>query len=718
MTCRFSGRALPFCFVLVTLAAPVVGARAAAAQTADPTATPTVPSVAETIQVTATRVPEDVEPVPSSITVISGDELRARGVVDLPGALAMVAGVNVSPGGDVGPAGSVPEIWGLREFDAFLLVVDGVPWGGAFNPALTTLDLTDVDRIEVLRGSAPVMYGATSFVGVIHVLHRQAGAPGGTVQLSAGSYGSGKAAVALALPGSGSFRQSLSVSGEKRGFKDDRTGFDRGHVLYRAATGGFHLDVDATLVDQDPASPHPREGRALSSAVPLDANHNPKGAKIDERRYQLTGGYDRSLGGQNAWSTTLSVTRSDRDTLRGFLTDVVETDPNARGFEQDLTLDDVYFDTHVALHPSSTVQIVAGFDHLYGKAKADSETFDYFVPLRGGNPSVADEPHDMAFDFEDERNFSGLYLQTEWSPVARFRLQVGARLNRTQEKRDAGEEELDGGEGENGVVALREEGDGEEEGAERTKTRASGSIGASWLAWQQDNGGIWLYGDYRNTYKPAALDFGPEAEPDILDPETARSYEVGLKGRHERFDWEVSAFQMDFENLVISQTNEGGLPELVNAGAERFKGVELEAEYHFLPDLIGRANWALHDAKFRDFEQELDGVPTQLAGNRLEMSARQLGGAELAWFPARGWNGFASWQRIGERFLNKRNTATDPAYDTLSAGFGYGTERWSLLLEGDNLTDERPPVAESELGDAQYYRLPARMLRLTWTSKF
>ena len=76
--------------------------------------------------------------------------------------------------GDAGPAGAVPEFWGLREFDAFLLVVDDVPWGGAFNPALTTLNLRDVDRIEVLRGPAPVTYGATSFVGAIHVVHKGA----------------------------------------------------------------------------------------------------------------------------------------------------------------------------------------------------------------------------------------------------------------------------------------------------------------------------------------------------------------------------------------------------------------------------------------------------------------------------------------------------------------------------------------------------------------
>jgi outer membrane cobalamin receptor len=85
-------------------------------------------------------------------------------VTDLRSALALATGVDIAPGADQGPAASVPEFWGLKEFDAFLLVVDGVPWGGTFNPALETLSLVDVERIEILRGAAPVMYGTTSFV--------------------------------------------------------------------------------------------------------------------------------------------------------------------------------------------------------------------------------------------------------------------------------------------------------------------------------------------------------------------------------------------------------------------------------------------------------------------------------------------------------------------------------------------------------------------------
>src|SRR5205814_2986473 len=135
---------------------------------------PKQPAVIPPIEVVATRRPERLHHVPASIEVITGDDLRARGTVSLRDALSLAAGVVIAPGGDGGPASAVPEFWGLREFDAFLLVVDDVPWGGAFNPALATVSLEDVERIEVLRGPAPVTYGATSFVGVVHVVHRGA----------------------------------------------------------------------------------------------------------------------------------------------------------------------------------------------------------------------------------------------------------------------------------------------------------------------------------------------------------------------------------------------------------------------------------------------------------------------------------------------------------------------------------------------------------------
>jgi outer membrane receptor protein involved in Fe transport len=75
-------------------------------------------------------------------------------------------------------------------------------------------------------------------------------------------------------------------------------------------------------------------------------------------------------------------------------------------------------------------------------------------------------------------------------------------------------------------------------------------------------------------------------------------------------------------------------------------------------------------------------------------------------------------QYVGSRFLNKRNTALADGYTTLALGAGYRFNRWEARVDGRNLTDTRPPVAESELGDAQYYRLPARTMMASVIARF
>src|SRR4051794_27839100 len=76
------------------------------------------PDYLDTLEITATRIPEAVDQVPADITVIDGAELRARGATDLRTALSLVSGVDAPSGGDTGPAGAVPSFWGLHEFDA------------------------------------------------------------------------------------------------------------------------------------------------------------------------------------------------------------------------------------------------------------------------------------------------------------------------------------------------------------------------------------------------------------------------------------------------------------------------------------------------------------------------------------------------------------------------------------------------------------------------
>ncbi len=670
----------------------------------------------EAVQVTATRIPTPLVDTPATVSVISGDQLAWRGATDLRTALAGLSGVDVSPGGDAGPASSVPAIWGLREFDAYLLVVDGVPWGGAFNPAASTLDLHNVERIEVLRGSAPVTYGATSFVGVIHVIHKAAGQFGRRVNGSVGSVDgrTENMSIAAAADMATTDRWQHSIAGDldRQRFADERAGIVRVHALYRArgnfAAGQFRLDIDANLLRQDPTSPYPRVSDGLDPAIDTDANFQPADARIDQNRYHVTAGLDRTLG-KSAWSTTFAFTRTNGDVVRGFLAESCAGQPvtggdNACGAAQDVGVSDLYFDSHLDSPLSETVSLTWGLDVLTGKGEQKAEVFSYSVdPLHGNDATASTEAVVLEEnEAEDERNFYGLYGQVDWSIGARIHVLAGARLNYTREVRE-GEEDLP-----TGPVPAREAG---------TVTRPSGFIGATWKAWSRDDDRIDLFANYRNSFKPAAIDFGPEAEADILKPESADSWELGarMSSLEGRLAVGFSYFDMKMENLVVSRSS-GGSPALANAGTIHLRGEELALEWYATDAMALHFAYAHHNSEFGDYVQDFDGVPTELRGNALELSPDDSGSAGVRWTGKSGLALSAGYTYTGERYLNKRNTSQVGAFSVVDASASYRFRNgWEIRLDGRNLTDSRDPISESELGDGQYYRMSARNFSLSAT---
>jgi outer membrane receptor protein involved in Fe transport len=663
----------------------------------------------EELEVTATRIPEPVDQVPADITVIKGEELRARGATDLRTALSLVAGVEAPPGGDTGPAGAVPSFWGLHEFDAFLLVVDGVPWGGAFNPSIPTLNLNDVERIEVLKGSAPVIYGATSFVGVVQVIHYPAGQAADEAQIGYGSHGSVQAHASTALPAIGGLQQSIAVDGERLGYSDAREQIGNGHILYRGAGtvagGELRLDADITLQRQAPPSPVVRQGAGLTTLTPLDANYNPADAGIDENRYHLALGYSHatSLG---LWDTTASFARADTTDIRGFLRSSLTNDgsQNADSQNQDRKVLDTYFDTHFSTELVPQVDLVYGADLLYGLGKQASINGAYFVPLTGviAVPRTTDLHIDEINSVSDQRAFLGEYAEVDWKPDAQWDLTTGLRFNETYERRIS--RHIDGFDPSADVSAE----------ASKHQIRPAGTIGLSYRVWQNGADEASVYADYRNAFKPAAIDFGPDFTPNVLNPETAQSYEAGLKGAvfGGRLGYQAEFFLLNFKNLVVATIDENGNPLMQNAGGERLKGVETALRYHLSGDLSLAASVSYHDARFTEFVANEGGANINVEGRQLTLSPRILGSYGVIYAPALGFNASAVATYVGRRFLDLANTASTPGYTSFDGSIGYRFGRYSITLNGYNLSDERPPVTQSEFGDQSFYLLPGRTLFL------
>jgi outer membrane receptor protein involved in Fe transport len=655
----------------------------------------------DVIVVTATRIPEPLDQVPADISVVSGTEIAARGATDMAGVLSLVAGVEAPPGGDAGPSSAVPSFWGLHEFDAFLLVVDGVPWGGAFNPAITSLDFTNAERVEVLKGAAPVMYGATSFVGVVHVIHYPAGEAADEANLAYGTYGSVRGSASVALPEIGSYRQSFAIDGQNLGFADPREAVTNEHVLYRGAMplgpGTLNFDANLSFVRDTPPSPVLRVGTSLTPLTPIDANFNPADAAINENKYQAAVGYSLPMS-WGTWDTLASFAYSDVTDRRGFLhpdlSGTADTQ-NQRRF-----IDDGYFDTHVTVPLTGETKLIAGADVLYGLGRQTTLNSNsaYTVPLDGSvlPPPTSELPVNEVGTLKDKRLFAGQYAQIDWKPDGHWDVVAGIRLNEAYEHKDSSDLDLTAPP----IVT---------DSVSKTIIKPTETIGVSYRFWSEGKDELVAYADYRNAFKPAAVDFGPDFTPDLLSPETAKSYEAGLKGAafNGRLTYQGELFWMDFNNLVVA-TSSGAL---ANAAGERLKGIEAETRFNVTPDLAIAANASYHDARFTQYlffdgESNVD-----VAGNQLTLSPHVLAALGVLYTPPQGWSATAVARYIGRRFLDEENIAPVGGYTTLDANVGYRFGRFQVILEGTNLTDQRPPVTASEFGSQSFYVLPARM---TW----
>src|SRR6266568_2530040 len=145
--------------------------------------------VLDPVIVTATRIPTAASAVPAAVTVITGAQLREQGIHTVFEALADVPGAAVFQTGSFGGQTSLFLRGGQSNYVKVL--VDGVPAnqpGGAFDFANLTTD--NIERIEVVRGPASVLYGSDAVTGVVQIFTRRGVGPTrADASVRAGTYG-------------------------------------------------------------------------------------------------------------------------------------------------------------------------------------------------------------------------------------------------------------------------------------------------------------------------------------------------------------------------------------------------------------------------------------------------------------------------------------------------------------------------------------------------
>ena len=127
----------------------------------------------------------------SSIFILNSEDIRLRGIRSAIDAISSSPGVTTKKNGSFGGVGSV-RIRGASSSQT-LVLVDGVPVNDASSPGggynFEYLDTSNIERIEVLRGSQSTLWGSDAIGGVVNIFTKSAKDNSVNILSETGSFG-------------------------------------------------------------------------------------------------------------------------------------------------------------------------------------------------------------------------------------------------------------------------------------------------------------------------------------------------------------------------------------------------------------------------------------------------------------------------------------------------------------------------------------------------
>jgi iron complex outermembrane receptor protein len=581
------------------------------------------------VTVTATRRSEPLLKVPVAVSVSSSGDLARSDSNNVQSLITQVPELTFKPA-----LSSKDETLTIRGIGtnstspgvepSVSTVVDGVVYA---RPGQATLDLLDIDHVEILRGPQGTLFGKNSTAGVINVVTQDPSKTptafvdtqvyqGGEQRVSAGVSGT-------IVPGllTGSFtalygRYDGNVKNVYNG--EEINGYN--HKGFRAK---FVLtptqDIKATFIADYMyahdsyatgvigVATNPLFADALAPVVPSMQNREvnyPYGPAEQDTNWGLSAQVDWKLGS----GYTLTSISAYRQWLNAQFTDEAflptpyigipaENDRGYVGFtqlSQELRLTSPkggFFDYVAGLYVQHTQD-----DENYGRAEV-SCIAPGLTPCTPGASTLTANSGDAVFD--TFTNSLAAYGEGTFHLTPRLRAILGARVthddvgynfNRTSTSAVA-------------VPGINPS------FASSGFTDANGLSGRTGLAFDLTNDTM-LYATYSRGYKGPAIDtfFNMQQRDTIaLKPEESNSYEIGVKAQtpdHRYtanlalFDAHYQNYQANFFDTVAGQV----VTRLINAGSVSTKGVELDLGAHPLRGLSLSGGLAYTVARVDQFD--------------------------------------------------------------------------------------------------------------------
>lgn len=672
---------------LVLLAGALTGAETVVpAPTAE---TLTVESQNDDAGSTATKLDTPPLAQPQSIAVVDNSFIREQHAIKLEDAIRNVAGVHV------GGYYSDWDYYRIRGFDAANSTrLDGL-WG---TPGIWIgEEVYGLERIEVLKGPAAMLYGQTPIGGMVNLVSKRPQADDfATVMASGGSYDFAElgadAGVSLADDMLG---VRLVALGRTRGSWVE--GVDDSQRFYLAPSATWWAGEHTTLTvlshflhdDVNAAWPLPASGFVTSNPngdLPLDRNIGEPGYQNRFERSRLGVGYEL----EHRFSETVALRQHTRvarfesdfhgiyaSSLAGdgrTLNRTVYTYENERLDAQADTMLDLRLTTGDVRH-----EVLIGIDLAYGHETATGgfasiAALDLYAPVYGATPgavSIYGQPEVTARTI-------GVYAQDHLTIGERLTVTAGVRFDTI-----------------------------DTENTERLTdtTTDSEDTGFTWRlgATYTVLPGTAVFASYATAFAPQPYD--RDVNGDIVDPETGNQMEAGVRtiDPDGRYQATAAIFHIIRQDVATADLSNPG--SSVITGEQRSRGLELDGK------VTPSAGWSL-TGTYAWIDAEVTEDNTLAEGTRLrnvpEHSVTAWLRYTLQGTALRGLGIGLGGRWYDEQAGDSGDTFSLPAYTVIDAGVFYDRGPFSAQLNIYNLLDEEYAVGSYD----ELYVLPGDPLTL------
>lgn len=603
------------------------------------------PQMLEPVIVTATRSEQSSVRLPVALSEITRDQIAASGAAHLADVLRSLGGVQVT---DFYGDGSRAQI-DLRGFGDgananTLILVDGRRLNNPdiAAPDLNSIALKDIERIEILRGSAGALYGDQAVGGVINIITRARAGMEGHIEVGAGSYAAQRVQASGGLTQG---RASLRASAETRRSDNYR---DHNALRYDNVLGrvGYAWEQGSTFAEASWI----REDLQTPGSLFAD--------EVRDRRRQSAARFANDFSDTDTRVLRLGLQQSLSSQWR------LEAEASERESEGRFRLGTF----GLATQDSSQDRTVRGFNpRLHGSIPMMGRTA--LITL-GSDIQRADYELTSQFGTQANRqDQADLYGQAILPVTSAVDVTVGLRRARVEN------EVLDG-------FAFVEP-------TRFSDHRTAGQAGLSWTV----QAPLRVFLRYDRNYRFAKVDeftnagAPPASNRNLLSTQTGNSWEVGGEWTQPNLTLRTTLYRLDLENEIgfdpVTFTN-------INLEQTRRDGLLLEGRWRALDALTLAASVQYVDAQFRQ---------GSFKGNAVPLVAEHSGtvSADLA-LPL-GFRAYAEIVAVEARRLagDYDNTLGElPGHGVANLALGWRWQRLSVQTRIDNALDR----AYSEYGAA------------------